>query len=197
MRKTYTQKFTNCKVLGAEIYKLQSFLDRHTRCPSIFTHRYWRFFYISSLSPFPRLRPLVPDFIRLSILGSSADCQSAFRADGGRADTLFYKLTHACGCMYFTERVSVRPPFLSPFRVGEGLCPIERPEDGRRTKWRGLFSLPLRVDPATIPRPSRDHYGRLRHVSFLSFPLSSLSSLSPSRFPPLPPPPIPASVYIR
>ena len=31
-------------------------------------------------------------------------------ADGGQADTLFYKLTHACGCMYFTERVSARPP---------------------------------------------------------------------------------------
>ena len=44
----------------------------------------------------------------------------------------------------------------------------------------------------SIPRPSRDHYGRLRHVSFLSF---FLPSLSPSRFLPLPPP-IPASVYI-
>ena len=37
-------------------------------------------------------------------------------ADGGQADTLFYKLTHACGCMYFTERVSARPPGL-PFSI--------------------------------------------------------------------------------
>ena len=38
------------------------------------------------------------------------------QADGGQADTLFYKLTHACGCMYFTERVSAHPPGL-PFSL--------------------------------------------------------------------------------
>ena len=33
-------------------------------------------------------------------------------ADGGQADTLFYKLTHAYMCMNFTERVSACPPGL-------------------------------------------------------------------------------------
>ena len=31
------------------------------------------------------------------------------------------------------------------------------------------ITLPLRVNPATISRPSRDHYGHIRHVSFVSF----------------------------
>jgi len=52
-RKAYTQKFTKCKILGAEIYEVQSFfavtpsarqflhimsVNFYTSCPSIFTH---------------------------------------------------------------------------------------------------------------------------------------------------------------
>ena len=75
--------------------------------PSIF-----RLAFISSMSRSLTTHPRIPaihswQFCRLPI---------GIQADGGQTDTLFYKLTHACGCMYFTERVSVRPPGL-PFSL--------------------------------------------------------------------------------
>ena len=44
---------------------------------------------LSSLSPFPHLRQLVPDLIRLSLLAGSADCQSAFRLTADRLTPFF------------------------------------------------------------------------------------------------------------